>query len=307
MDLFEQFAEKALHADGNFTLQRKNGWAVLFIPIQFKTATFIYGMQSWQANFCIDTGNATDFRLAAVRYGDQLAIRDTCLTGCPSTELLPLRPTTKLNILAWKDLCKQIAGKAKKEFFYPLFHDLEPDAPTKEIEKESMKRARSFLLQDKKPEFETWYPKVMSENDLLLYLSDALDLEEHCKEVFEKDKKRLSYIKAVKKRYEELISGNSGDVAQDWELQLSEALRSINGKNVIVTFVVDDKKATGKISIDKILYALLEKDSIRPYHFITSKEGEKVYKDLGLKPYNDRLLCSDIEKVSFGKKVVFSR
>ena len=149
MDLFEQFVEKALHADGNFTLQRKNGWAVLFIPIQFKTATFIYGVQSWQANFCIDTGNATDFRLAAVRYGDQLAIRDTSLTGWTSMGLLPLRPATKLNILAWKDLYEQIAGKAKKEFFDPLFCGLEPDAPTKEIEKESMIRARNFLLRDK--------------------------------------------------------------------------------------------------------------------------------------------------------------
>ena len=134
MDLFEQFVEKALHADGNFTLQRKNGWAVLFIPIQFKTATSFIGVQSWQANSALIPATQRTLRLAAVRYGDQLAIRDTSLTGWTIMGLLPLRPATKLNILAWKEsLYEQIAGKAKKEFFDPLICGLEPDAPTKEI------------------------------------------------------------------------------------------------------------------------------------------------------------------------------
>ena len=97
-------------------------------------------------------------RLAAVRYGDQLAIRDTSLTGWTSMGLLPLRPATKLNILAWKEsLYEQIAGKAKKEFFDPLI--LWPRtrcAHQGDCRRKAMIRARNFLLRDKKPEFETW-------------------------------------------------------------------------------------------------------------------------------------------------------
>lgn len=309
MEFFEQLVEKVLHADGNFILQRKDGQAVLFIPIRFKTATFIYGIRSRKENFCIDTSNATDFRLAAVQCEDKLAIYDSYLVGKGYlTDTANIASTsTKLNILTWANFRNQISGKAKNKFFDPLFRDLEPDAPTKEIEERSMKQARRFLLQDDKPDFESWYPEVMSDSDAFLYLSDALNMEEHCMKVFDENKTKLSYLKAVKGRYEELISGDGSKAVQDWELKLSDALHSINGKNVIATFAVAGKRTTGRISIENILYAMSEKASIRPHHFITSKEGEKTYTDLGLKSYKDDLFCNNIAKVTFGKKEIFSR
>lgn len=148
MEFFEQFMEKALHADGNFVLQRKDGCAVLFIPVKFKASTFIYEVLSRKGTFCIDTKNMEGFRLAAVRYGDQLAIRDILFNKEKNTG----RSIAGVSIVTWPELHKQIADKAWSEFFEPLLRDLEldPDVSAEEIEKKAGKMPGGSFFRTKR-------------------------------------------------------------------------------------------------------------------------------------------------------------
>lgn len=305
MDLFERFIEKALHADGNFVLQRKDGCATLFVPVKFKASTFIYEILSRKEAFCIDTKNMEGFRLAAVRYGDQLAIRDILFsreknTGCSIADV---------SIVTWPELHKQIMDKAWNEVFEPLLRGLEldPDVSAEEVEKKSREDARWFFLSNKTFDFWEPYPEmIMGDDEVLLYLSDALDMKAHCKKVLDENKTELSNLKAHRKRYEELISGDSSEVVQDWELRLANALHAINGKNVLVTFAVSDKEADGKMPIEDLLYCLSGNNTIDPCNFLPGKEND-IYTALNLNLWKDKLLCENIKKLTFRGKEIFSR
>lgn len=147
---------------------------------------------------------------------------------------------------------------------------------------------------------------LMTESDVSCYLSDALDVEKHCEKVFEEYKEHLSYQKTFWKRYNELISEEKENVVSEWELRLANDLKSINGKKVNVTFYYNDKTATGKISIEKLLYRLFAKDRIHYYDFSTDKEGEDVFAALGLILHGD-LYCKDIVKITFARKIIYMR
>lgn len=305
MKFFKKFVKKALHADTNFALQKDEKETVLFVPIKFKRATFIYGLSSYSEKFGIHSVRDR-FTLAAVTYEDRIAIYDPVMVGMfhPSC----IDPTSlDPNVMDWTSLIKQIRRKAEFECFYPLYLDLKPCEITDEIETECRMLARRYLIQNKGFHYEEEFPELMSEEHVLLYLSDVLDLGEHCKSVFEENKEKLSYLKALKTRFEELVTTEMDKVVEEWELEFVNGLQDYKRKVVTVTFTVNGLESAGRISAHRLLRYLQDKEVIHYYDFAERKKGEKMYEALGLCPGQDYLHCSDISKMTFGRKVFYAR
>lgn len=308
MGLFENFIEKAFHEEGNFILQNKEGGTsfTLFVPVKFKMATFILGGVSYgKEKFYIDLGrkNFRGFKLAAVKYKDQIAIYNDFLVGTQ-----PLYDAyLNHRIVSWEELCRQITLQVKTDFFDRMLLNLEPAPLDESIEKTCRMQARKFLIEGSQAMLR-YLPEdiLMTESDISCYLSDALDVEKHCEKVFEEYKDHLSYQKTFWKRYNKLISEEKEKVVSEWELRLANDLKSINGKKVNVTFHTNDKTATGKIPIEKLLYRLFAKDRIHYCDFSTGKEGEDVFAALGLK-LREALYCKDIVKITFARKIIYMR
>lgn len=305
MTFFEEFTEKALHAKTNFALQKDETKSAVFVPINFNKATFIYGMQSQSGKFRIDSVRGL-FWLVAVVYEDQIAVYNPVLAGMfdpPYAGPHSLSP----NVTDWVSLKNQIRYKAKIEHFYPLFLDLEPCEITDEIETECRTLARRYLIQNEGFHYEESLPELMNEEHVLLYLSDALDLDEHCKRVFEENKEDLSYLKALKNRYEELVTTEMDKIAEGWELKLANGLQDHKRKVVTVTFTVNGLEAAGRMSARRLFQFLEHKQVIDSCDFAERRIGKKVYETLSLCPGQDYLHCSDISKVTFGRKVLYAR
>ena len=131
-------------------------------------------------------------------------------------------------------------------------------------------------------------------------------------EVFNKEhNKNIILNNKIMKEVIKHIIDNKEKYFTENELNLIKAikqLKEINCKNVVAEFEFNSKKDSAKISLDRIEQVLIRDDYFSDFYFITSKEGERIYKSLDINWNNNKLFkCDKITKIIYRSKDVYIR
>ena len=120
--------------------------------------------------------------------------------------------------------------------------------------------------------------------------------------------RKCDYWCEQKAKYEKALEFMSApDFCKEWELTLADVFKNLNAVFVTVEFEYDGKSAVGKLSPDKIIEMLQGNESFSSWNFSTEKQGEMIFNDLGLNRYSNLLKCEHIRKITYGKKVLYTR
>ena len=127
--------------------------------------------------------------------------------------------------------------------------------------------------------------------------------KEHNKNIIFNNKIMREVIKHIIDNKEKYFTENELNL-----IKVIKQLKEINCKNVVAEFEFDEKKDSAKISLDKIEQVLIRDDYFSKWLFITSKEGERIHKRLGLNYSNEnQFKCDKITRIIYRSKNVYIR
>ena len=90
------------------------------------------------------------------------------------------------------------------------------------------------------------------------------------------------------------------------------SIKSVDANKLNVTFEYNNMTASEKVEPLTLIRMIYEKDYFSSFNFVVTKRGEELLKTLGVKEHDysnphSRLRCSNIIRISYGKKVLFER
>jgi hypothetical protein len=170
--------------------------------------------------------------------------------------------------------------------------------------------ATDYLL---KTYYNNMFNHSITTADVLADICSYKSKEDTMNEILDKNKNTIIDFKSELAYIENLIK--NGDVAEQWESYIIKVLNSLSGKEkaLNVTFKMNDKSATGKISPIALFAVINSRNEILSYKFCNEIDGKKVLKTLGAKCSNrdtvnkEYLQTKHITKITYGKKVLFER
>lgn len=302
--IIEEFVQKARSNEQQFTLKQDENWNFFFTKVSIGEAACVYGTYGYGSDHIINDLDKKLEPYAIVSSGKVYIIQKYKfgLTGAkedayPSHAYSLDEETNDLN------------KKIEEELFPSFYNSLPIRELTADELEEANKQVRDVLLakggETKIPTIRTLINRQTTAN--ILY--DLVDFNEYIRSEFDEEREHYITVKSINKTIDKLAREVNG--VEKWELKLNSALRELESKTVTVEFDFHGRTTTTKFERKMILRKLNDKDYFSSYDFPTVKNGENILTQLGAGKWrgieDEVLTCEHINKITFGKKVVFSK
>ena len=297
MKFITEFIEKVRTEAGSFTIENNH-----FIKDQVEKATYIYCIRGYgDASYYMRTECKPT--LAAILSDNTIYIVDTFCFG-PSVynkEINKEILSQTADIVVFSSAVTEKVNDMNDTLLPELYEKL----PVKESDNESYCReeAREYIFEGKDANtaainrMRNRMGLTLSENEFATILCGITTIEELAKTKFEKNKERWTDEKADIEKVCAYMK--SQDTVKDWEIAIAEALKSVDAKNVNVTFEKENHIWSGKIEPYRLQRCLQKESVLRYWDFNTTSDRGILDKC--------KVTCDDITKITYGKKVLFER
>ena len=327
-ELLKQFKEKVLSTNGSFTLKinysgyRDGCRYYHFVQSIVNNVKLIYGSNKYGNEYSyMEYG--FEFELCAIVKANTIYIKDEFLFGIynykydeDKSRLQELKKE-RINLFSLykESVYEQIKETTFKEFYDRLNVNDKVDGILFDNNKlNNYKRnAISIILSDKEiEEFRLNYQILNNDYTYIKHLCDVKNIFDITMEVFNKEhNKNIILNNKIMREVIKHIIDNKEKYFTENELNLIKVikqLKEINCKNVVLQFEFNEKKDSAKISLDRIEQVLIRDDYFSKWLFITSKEGERIYKSLDINYSNEKQFkCDKITKITYRGKDVYTR
>lgn len=220
------------------------------------------------------------------------------------------------NVISFYEYSRKLNEKIFNEVIKKLYMEL-PIVPLDyEKEKDCEERARCCLINGEKVNnrdddvLRKMY-RPFKFPDIFMALSGYVNLEEEAKKRFCSKEESYLEIKSFNNKLREIIENNPDKVTEKWERELAKALTDTMAKKVNVEFRYHGKTASEKMTPQSILNILCRQDYFSDYNFVTSRNGDNIIKTLEAGRYksdkSEVLTCEHINKITYGKKVLYQK
>ena len=328
-ELLKQFKEKVLSTNESFTLKinhsgyRDSCRYYHFVQSIVNNVKLIYGSNKYGDEYSY-MENGFKFELCAIVKVNTIYIIDEflfdiyCYKYDESKSKLQELKKEQINLFSLykESVYEQIKETTFKEFYNKLNVSDKVDGILFDNNKlNNYKRnAMLIILSDKEIEdFKLDYQILNNDCTYIKHLCNVKNIFDVAMEVFNKEhNKNIILNNKIMKEVIKYIIDNKEKYFTENELNLIKAikqLKEINCKNVVAEFEFNEKKDSAKISLDKIEQVLARDDYFSDFYFITSKEGERIYKSLGIIKWEDKhkFKCDKITKIIYRSKDVYTR
>ena len=327
-ELLKQFKEKVLSTNESFTLKinhsgyRDSCRYYHFVQSIVNNVKLIYGSNNYSNEYSY-MENDFKFKLCAIVKVNTIYITDEFLFNVYSykydenkSKLQELKKEQINLFSSYKEsVYEQIKETTFKEFYDRLnVSDKVDNILCDNCKLNNYKRnARSIILSDKEIEdFKLDYHILNYDNTYIKHLCNVKNIFDVAMEVFNKEhNKNIILNDKIMREVIKHIIANKEKYFTENELNLIKAikqLKEINCKNVVAEFEFNEKKDSAKISLDRIEQVLVRDDYFTDFYFITNKEGERIYKSLGINWNNNKQFkCDKITKITYRSKDVYIR
>ena len=291
----DEFVDKAINTDKNFSIAYKDK-IYHFFQVYVGEGKFIYGTSfntKQKYGFEIGPGYACD--LEAIVADQTVYVMGSLF----SVWKIPPYP----------EKIKRFEEEHTKEINY-LIQELLPKVlstlPLEDVDldiRDVEAQARSNLLYGDGEATVVYKGTILSTKEfaaILLNIADpmeiALDYIHQNMDYWIKQKARVFAVNTAMK---------SRECVEDWEMELAEAVRSVEAKLLNVTFEYEGKEATAKIEPITLLRTLNWKIHFDSYEI---KSADAFAEQLGVSSVDNIVLtCRDIVKVTYGRKTLYKR
>ena len=105
----------------------------------------------------------------------------------------------------------------------------------------------------------------------------------------------------------------NNSVAEDYEMEIAEGIRSVDAKVVTVEFELNGKKESAKMNPDTIIRYMQSNNYFSGYNFVITKRGDELIEKLDAATWRgnsngkELLTCKHITKITYGKKELYVR
>ena len=305
MRLIDEFVAKVLVDDGAFALKdpKMNDIWYHFLQGREGEAKLVYGSRGYGEGFYLSFENKAEV-VAIVAHGTVYIVDKYLLDvwNIPSEDSTLPKGAVDFYASYIRGLNDRVADVVFPAFYKTLV--------TVDVDIEDCRdRARKAMLNDD-AERNTAAPCLTNgfgERDAVNILCGYYDADEEAMKRLEQDREKWSRRKSEHEKVMELIE--SGDGAEEWERRIADGLKSVDAVCVTVEFSMNGKTAVGKSTPKVITDRLVERRDFDTWKFVTSTQGEKVYKALGLSPRGNEtpLKCEHIRRITYGRKVLYER
>ena len=328
-ELLKQFKEKVLSTNESFTLKMnhsgyRDGYRYYhFVQSIVNNVKLIYGSNKYGNEYSY-IENGFKFELCAIVKVNTIYIIDEFLFNVYSYKYdenkSKLQELKKEQINLFSLYKESVYEQIKKTTFKEFYDKLNVSNKVDNILSDNYKLnnykrdAISIILSDKEiADFKLDYQILTYDNTYIKHLCNVENIFDIAKEVFNKEyNKDIITNDKIKREVIKHIIANKEKYFTENELNLIKAIKQLKGidcKNVVAQFEFDEKKDSAKISLDKIEQVLIRDDYFSDFYFVTSKEGERIYKSLGIIKWKDerKFKCDKITKITYRGKDIYIR
>ena len=308
MSTLKEFKEKALSQENSFLLNDRHG-KILCVKVPIGQAEYIYTMREWLNMKDIVTDISDKLEMTAILKNGNIYMFKPYNVMDRYDEEYPE------NVYHIRDTyLENVNLQIKKNVFDSLYDELEIVPLTESEELNCLNIARESLIYDKNID-EYILNRQMGNIEKINaqkfadYLCGIINLEEEMRKDFNSKKEMWVKLKSSMERIKELVFKMPETVLEEYEQRIVDGLHSVDAKTVQVEFLYNGKSAIGKVEKDVILRILATNDYFSDYSFTTMKSGEKIIKELGAGTcrINNPITCKHINKITYGKKVLYEK
>lgn len=306
----KEFKEKSLSSENSFLLKDGHG-KILCVKCPIGQAEYIYAMREYLDGKGIVTDVYEKMEMVAILKNGKIYMIK------PYNIMTSLKEEYPKNVFYINDdFMDDININIKKKVFDKLYDELPIATLTENEEKNCKNEARHIVVYNKDINEYIANKQINNIGKISVQkfadsLCGVLNLEEDIQKDFESKIDVWKKLKSSMERIKELVTVKTGMVLEDYEKKLVESLHDIEAKTVQIEFLYNGKIATGRIEKDKILGILANNDYFSSYIFTTMKSGEDIINKLGAGGWKgDRkepLTCKHINKITYGRKVLYQR
>lgn len=310
--LIDKFTEKALNTTESFMLETKEYNDTkyhFFMQCNVGKARYIYGEYAYRdENF--HTNLSLRPELVAIVSDGKIYIVDEFK--------LDVRRNGNEDIELPENTFRIVESMVKENeyvesvIFADFYKSLEANPITdEELLKKCTDEARRFLFAKEPAMNETTIKPMFSEQDIADSLCGVINLEAEAVKRLVADQENWIYKKSYNKKVKELMENNS--VAEDYEMEIAEGIRSVDAKVVTVEFELNGKKESAKMNPDTIIRYMQSNNYFSGYNFVITKRGDELIEKLDAATWRgnsngkELLTCKHITKITYGKKELYVR
>lgn len=311
MTLIEKFVREILNNKGSFTIEipHKNedrNRTYHFLQDEVGKARYVYGISNyWDANFYAKLDIKP--KIIAIVVEGKIYVVDIFFLEIYSygndKVVLPD------NVLILNDYTAKQDEYISNILFPNFYAKLETDENSiQESDKSLREKARSFMFSKNADLPDVELKPMFNDQDVANMLCGFMDFNKEVSERFNEDKERWIEKKSTDEKIKALM-GNP-EIADSWEIEIANGIRSVEAKTVTVEFELNGKVASIKINPETIIRKMINNDYFSGYDFEIAKRGDKLIDELGAGKWrNDEnaLRCKHITKIVYGKKELYVR
>lgn len=311
MKLIEKFAEEVFNKEGSFTIEiphngKDGNKTYHFLQDKVGKARYVYGISNyWNANFYAQLD--TKPKVIAIVVEGKIYVVDIFFL-----EIYSYRNDKVVlpdNILILNDYTAKQNDYISNILFPNFYEKLETDENSvQESDKSLREKARSFMFSKNVDLPNVELKPMFNDQDIANMLCGFMDFNKEVSERFNEDGERWIEKKSTDEKIKALM-GNP-EIADSWEIEIANGIRSVEAKTVTVEFELNGKAASIKINPETIIRKMINNDYFSGYDFEIAKRGDELIGELGAGEWrNDEnaLRCKHITKIVYGKKELYVR
>lgn len=301
------FVKDVTNNKTDFTLVlNENGVKIHFISCQHNNARYYYGCMDYEDRGFKGVDN--EYKLAAIVANDKIYVllwsyvSGSYIINDKDKGCLPRNVTDFYDFVA--ELNDQLLNK-----YYPTYYsELEVKTNMNNCSVSDVARIR--LLSNKidynKKEISKFEAGQVSE-----ILCDYTSLKSACIDWLDTQKDKIRCIKSKEVDIDNLIQNNKTDhqIAEEWEINLANAVNDTSAKTVDVEFKINAKKGEIRVKCANLIKNLITKTSFGSYDFnVSCSTGEAFLKKLEVGyEFDTKLYCKHIKSISFRGRKIYER
>lgn len=313
LNVFVEFVERVRNGEKSFLIEHGDKYAVHFMSCEVGKAIYFYMATGYEKDFYV--GSDTKYSFAAVVVGNEIYAEELYEFGNSHYEngIPDDFCGGHVHLLSeyWKSL-NQYMG----EVAFPAYYNTILPTRTNFVEDTLIRDARARVFDSRETKknnnhsIVTQFGIAFGRAEYMKIIAFGLDLDEECKKKLDERKDTIDAAKSYEIALENLIK--SGTIIEEYEVELANAVNSIDAKFVVAEFEHDGKRASAKIEPCQIISHLVERHYFNSYSFQTDKMGADMMKAIdasdSLWKDQDKLLyCKNITCVLFRGKPIYER
>lgn len=311
MRLIEKFAEQVLNNKGSFTIEipHKNedrSRTYHFLQDEVGKARYVYGISNyWDANFYAQL--ETKPKIIAIVAEEKIYVVDIFFLEIYSygndKVVLPD------NVIILNDYTAKQDEYISNSIFPNFYAKLKTDENSiKESDESLREKARSFMFSKNADLPNVELKPMFNDQDIANMLCGLLDFDKEVNERLNVNKEQWIEKKSTDEKIKSLMGNH--EIADSWEIEIANGIRSVDAKTVTVEFELNGKVASIKVNPETIIRKMIKNDYFSGYDFEIAKRGDELIEELGAgKWWSDEnaLRCKHITKIVYGKKELYVR